>query len=1110
VNERALSVALTFLLVVSALSTAGAGMVSASHAANADDATTFHVTQGGECYDVEPIGDGSQSVEDFYDYRSNETHPNETEWRNWTYSSWGTTHLQENQGSKLFVYNGSDGYSLVVLHDKFALDGGDGSNATTVTFTMSGMANVSWAVKDDTYGNDTQDDNWDTDGSVHEIDWMWANNRTDGGAVGDIQGESITIDPAFNEDASEWGQWPYSGDENNRTESWDLIYGDETEESLNRDQSVTVEAGSCPDETGPNADLTANPNTVGNDESVTLDASGSSDDEGIDRYEWDFDGDGNVDDTTTDTATVENTYESTGDYTASVTVVDGNGNEDTATAEVTVTSSDSNITFINATAVEVEGSYDTVRLNVGFYDETGYGNVKPGATNVSGTTVIEVEDYGVNGSVINTVELYEDESDAYSNPAEERKHPRLDHYAETIKPYPVNVSVEEVTETSDGTYEVTFGYDNPNDESLDMRDSTLSGNVSGEAPEVVEPGNNTFTVTWTPDSDMERATWTLDRTNFGQEEVSASTQPAGEYGDDTGATEADVTATPTEGFGETEFTFDASNSTGDEGIEEFRWDLDGDGEVDRTTETAEITHTYSEAGDHEVTVQVVDATGATDVATTTVTIFEVSDDEPPTARLSVPSGSMSQLLYPFNATDSTDDDEIVEYRWDVDGDGKIDWVESEDGITSIKPYEYFDEPGTYEASVTVVDSAGQTDTATAEFKLKKVPPEATIHASSETVEVGEEVTFTAKKFTEDPDTLKHICWKVGDEPGPDGKTWTTSFDEAGEKQIKLVLRDRAGYETVEKQTITVTAADGGNGGDNGGDENNNNKGGSNNPNRGGSQPPANDGDDGKDDEPVKAPLNGEHAEMGEIALLPAADADATLEVSETAPADVEAPSVADDGFEALSYVTVADAEQATFTVSKDSLDAAGATADDVTLFRYEDGAWTAVETEQVNETDDAVEFAANTTDATYAVGVERPATGVTDLSVESQRVEPGETVTVVATVENTGLADGTHEVQLTVGGDVVATQTVEVAAGATEQVSLTHAFDESGTFDVSVEGEQAEVVVEGVETQTTDDSGEAETSTSTTTNDGAGVPGFGVGVALVALLGAALLALRRR
>jgi PGF-CTERM protein len=207
-------------------------------------------------------------------------------------------------------------------------------------------------------------------------------------------------------------------------------------------------------------------------------------------------------------------------------------------------------------------------------------------------------------------------------------------------------------------------------------------------------------------------------------------------------------------------------------------------------------------------------------------------------------------------------------------------------------------------------------------------------------------------------------------------------------------------------------------------------------------------------------------------------------------------------------VTVAGADRATVTVSESRLDAANATPEDVTLFRHENGSWTAVETEQVEQTDDGYRFGANVSDGTYAVGIDRPVTSVTDVSVGNE-VEPGESVTVGVTVENTGRADGTHEVVLTVGGEAVATKTVSVEAGATKEVTFSRTFDSGGIYEVGAGDATGEVVVKGVETQTTtDDSGSVATSTTTATSDG-GIPGFGVGVTLVALVAAALVALRR-
>ena len=69
---------------------------------------------------------------------------------------------------------------------------------------------------------------------------------------------------------------------------------------------------------------------------TTFDATASAYDNGtIAEFRWDFDGDGTVDRTTTE-ATANYTYSATGEYTASVTAVGGDGTNGTATASVTV------------------------------------------------------------------------------------------------------------------------------------------------------------------------------------------------------------------------------------------------------------------------------------------------------------------------------------------------------------------------------------------------------------------------------------------------------------------------------------------------------------------------------------------------------------------------------------------------------------------------------------------------------------------------------------------------------------------------------------------------------------------------------------------------------
>ncbi|WP_459193719.1 PKD domain-containing protein [Halosimplex sp. J119] len=317
IGALAIVTALVLSLLVSGTTVAAPG---AGNESGGDE--TFAVQQGDSCYETRALGDGSKTVESFYNYSV------EHDW-----SSEGTRHLQEDQVSNLFVYYGAEGYSLVFLHDEY----GTGSYASTISMTVSGLPESGeWAVEDDQYSG--RDDNFDHYGTRSEIDWMWAPQRTDGGAFRGLTAEGdtyVTIEPRFNEDADYWGDWAFS-EGNHRIESWQFLGPDgSTASTLDMDQNVTVATGEC-DRTAPAASLSANSTDVEVNESVSFDASASSDDRAVAEYRWDFDGDGTVD-RTTDSATATASYDASGEYDATVTVVDEFGNTDTASVAVSVT-----------------------------------------------------------------------------------------------------------------------------------------------------------------------------------------------------------------------------------------------------------------------------------------------------------------------------------------------------------------------------------------------------------------------------------------------------------------------------------------------------------------------------------------------------------------------------------------------------------------------------------------------------------------------------------------------------------------------------------------------------------------------------------------------------
>ncbi|UPM45011.1 cell surface glycoprotein related protein [Halocatena salina] len=196
---------------------------------------TFVIEQGDRSIRVTPLGDGSRSVEEFYDYRSPATEPEGQ------YGSYGTSNIQINQVSQLFIYRGSSGLSLVFLHDKSGDEGG-----AVITGDISGLpANGDWVVEDDTYNN--RDDVFQhNDGSSH-IEWLLRGNRTDGAAfrgLGRSSDTTITVDMKFNERSANYPfeEWEGPPDQN-EIERWVVRSGTGEMIALDMNDPIEISSG---------------------------------------------------------------------------------------------------------------------------------------------------------------------------------------------------------------------------------------------------------------------------------------------------------------------------------------------------------------------------------------------------------------------------------------------------------------------------------------------------------------------------------------------------------------------------------------------------------------------------------------------------------------------------------------------------------------------------------------------------------------------------------------------------------------------------------------------------------------------------------------------------
>lgn len=241
----------------------GIGFIGRTLATNGHSSSTdppsIVFRQGNRCVPVAPFT-GEQSVEEMYDYRiparyvseeNGGTDPGSGPY----YSSAGTTHLQQDGASLLFLYAGPNGLSLVVVHGSTEPGPSGGGSAT---FEFAALPDDgAWVVRDDHYVDpetgeiaQTNYDDWDIGGEPQSIDWTWADGRTDGGAFRGLTGTfSITIDPAFNEDATLFGE-QYDG----TIQSWQLLTPDSggvTRLPLDLGAPVTIETGSCDSQAPP-------------------------------------------------------------------------------------------------------------------------------------------------------------------------------------------------------------------------------------------------------------------------------------------------------------------------------------------------------------------------------------------------------------------------------------------------------------------------------------------------------------------------------------------------------------------------------------------------------------------------------------------------------------------------------------------------------------------------------------------------------------------------------------------------------------------------------------------------------------------------------------------
>ena len=173
-------------------------------------------------------------------------------------------------------------------------------------------------------------------------------------------------------------------------------------------------------------------------------------------------------------------------------------------------------------------------------------------------------------------------------------------------------------------------------------------------------------------------------------------------------------------------------------------------------------------------------------------------------------------------------------------------------------------------------------------------------------------------------------------------------------------------------------------------------------------------------------------------------------------------SVVDDGAEPLGAVRMTvrsgNVSNATmrFSAPASYFRARNVDPANLAVYRHSDGELSRVPVTATGERDGRLTFEAETPGfSTFVVAADRPRLAVTDASLDTDTVAPGEPVTVSASVENDGTLAGERTVQVTVDGTVAAERTVAVQPGESETVSVPIVRNETGEYAVAVDGSEA-------------------------------------------------------
>ena len=267
---------------------------------------------------------------------------------------------------------------------------------------------------------------------------------------------------------------------------------------------------------------------------------------------------------------------------------------------------------------------------------------------------------------------------------------------------------------------------------------------------------------------------------------------------------ASFTSSHSSGVAPLAVTFDPAASSDDVQIASYRWDFGG-GDIRTTGTAASVSKTFNTPGSYTISLQVTDNAGLTATASRTITVNAPANVAPVASFTPSHSSGVAPLAVTFNPAASSDDVQIVSYRWDF-GDGDTRTMTSAASVSKT-----FGTPGTYTVILEVTDDVGLSATTSTtvtvmEAEMEQDPPVAAFSASPGSGVAPLAVSFDPAASHDDGQIVSYL-WNFGDgevRTESTAASLSKTFSTPGSYTVTLQVTDDAGLTATASRIITVT------------------------------------------------------------------------------------------------------------------------------------------------------------------------------------------------------------------------------------------------------------------------------------------------------------------